>query len=155
MRKSNSIIVLLFIPNNFQYKYKLKHAYLYRFFNSSSIVCLSVSLGSKRLFSTANILQIAEVVRHTWSFLLVVLAMFQAIVRLFRPRETSEMFCHFVLTTKNSSNLVPRSSWSNVQFSGNYAAQTHRKIPPNLFAGYGEIRVGCDFSKSETEKYFK
>ena len=36
-----------------------------------------------------------------------VLAMFFVIVRLFLPRETSEMFRHYVLTTKNNPTSSP------------------------------------------------
>ena len=46
-RKPNSIIVFLFIQNNPSFKNKLKHAYLHRpsMLSSSSIACLSASLG--------------------------------------------------------------------------------------------------------------
>ena len=74
--------------------------------SSSSIAsCLSASLGDKGLFSSANILQIAGVARY----LLAVLPIFFANVRLFTPRETNEMFRHSVFTTKNLY-LAPRSS---------------------------------------------
>ena len=68
--------------------------------SSASITCLSASLENKGLFSTANILQIADVVRRV-VFLLFLLC-FEPIVRLFLPREMSEMFRHFVLTTKTA-----------------------------------------------------
>ena len=61
---------------------------------------LSASLGDKGLFSTANILQIADVVRQV--VLVLFLLCFESIVRLFLPRETSEVFRHFVLTTKTT-----------------------------------------------------
>ena len=56
--------------------------------SSSSVACLSARLGDKGLFSSANILQIAHIVRR--------------VVFLFLPRETSEKFRHFVLTTKTT-----------------------------------------------------
>ena len=60
--------------------------------------CLSASiLGDKELFSSGNILQIEDVVRRV-AFLLFLLC-FQPIARIFLPRETSEMFRHFVFTT--------------------------------------------------------
>ena len=88
----NSIIVLLFIQNIFLSQNKLKHAYLYRcfFFDSA---CLSARLGDKGLFSAANILQIADVVRQV-AFLLFLL--------FFLRRETSEMFRHSVFTIKTT-----------------------------------------------------
>ena len=48
--------------------------------STSSIACLSTRLGDKRLFSNANALQIADVVRRVVfvSFELSVLAMFLA-----------------------------------------------------------------------------
>ena len=57
MRKPNSIIVLLFIK---QAKTGLPQSMT----SSSSITCLSGSLADKGLFSTANILQIVDVVRR-------------------------------------------------------------------------------------------
>ena len=54
--------------------------------------------GVKGLFSTANILQIADGVR--WIVFLLFLLCFWAIVCLFLSLETRGMFCHFVLTTK-------------------------------------------------------
>ena len=71
--------------------------------------CLLASLGDKGLFSSANILQIADVVRRV-IFLLFLLC-FWPIVRLFLPRETNEMFRHFVLTTKTTQ---PRPSSSRL-----------------------------------------
>ena len=50
--------------------------------------CSPASLGDKGLFGTANILQIAHVVRRV-VFLLFLLC-FWSIVRLFPPRETSQ-----------------------------------------------------------------
>ena len=64
---------LLFIQNNSYFTNKLKHAYLHR---STSIACLSASLGEKGFFRTANILQIADVVRRV-VFLLVLLCFSQ------------------------------------------------------------------------------
>ena len=62
IRKPNSIIALLSIQHNPWFKNKLKNAYLHRFkINSSSIACLSESLGDEGLFSSANILQIEDV----------------------------------------------------------------------------------------------
>ena len=49
-------------------------------------------LEDKGFFSSANILQIADVIRQV-VFLLLLLC-FQPIVHLFIPRETSEMFHH-------------------------------------------------------------
>ena len=88
----NSIIVLLFIQKIFLSQNKLKHAYLHRclFFDSE---CLSASLGDKGLFSAANILQIADVVRQV-AFMLFLL--------FFLRRETSEMFRHSVFTIKTT-----------------------------------------------------
>ena len=65
--------------------------------SSSIAACLLASLGDKGLLSSANILQIA------------VLAIFLANVHLFIPRETNEMFRHFVFTTKELY-LAPWSS---------------------------------------------
>ena len=68
--------------------------------SSSSIVCLSPRLGDKGLFSTGNIPQTADVVLRVVSLLLWLC--FKPIVRLFLPRETSEMFRRFVLTAKTT-----------------------------------------------------
>ena len=57
IRKRNSIIVLLFIQNNSQFKNMAKHAYLHRSIDVKFIFD-SARLG---LFSSANILQIADV----------------------------------------------------------------------------------------------
>ena len=57
--------------------------------------CLSASLGDEELFSSVNILQIKDVRRV--AFLLFLLC-FEPKARIFLPRETSEMFPHFVFT---------------------------------------------------------
>ena len=62
-------------------------------------VCLLASFGDKGLFSSANILQIADVVRRDD---LLFLLCFKPIARLFLPLETSEIFRHFVLFAKNN-----------------------------------------------------
>ena len=63
--------------------------------------CLSASLGDERFLSSANILQIADVVGR-------------AKVCLFLPCETSKKFRHFVSLPKQL-NLVPRFSRLTVQ----------------------------------------
>ena len=68
--------------------------------SSSSSTCFSAGLGDEGLFSTANILQIADVVPRV-VFVLFLLC-FYPTVRLFLPREVSEMFRHFVLKTKTT-----------------------------------------------------
>ena len=72
---------------------------------------VSASLGDKGLLSAANVLQIAVVVRRV--VFLLFLLYFEPIVRLFFPRQTSEMFRHFVLT--KILNPVPMSSRLTVQ----------------------------------------
>ena len=67
--------------------------------------CLLASLVDKGLFKCANILQIADVVGR--GVFLLFLLCFKPIVCRFLPRETSEMFRHFVVTTKTT---LPRSS---------------------------------------------
>ena len=57
IRKPNSIIVLLFIQNNSQFKKWLKHAYLHRFIDVQFIFD-SARLG---IFSSTNVRQIADV----------------------------------------------------------------------------------------------
>ena len=92
----NDNTVLLFTQNNSQFKNKLIDVKF--IFDSAR---LSESLGDKGLISSANILQIADVF-HQVVFSLFLLC-FQAIVRLFLPRETSEMFRHFVLTVNKTT----------------------------------------------------
>ena len=76
--------------------------------SSSSIALLSASLEDKWMFSSANILQVANVVRRV-VFLLFLLFL---AVCLIVPRETSEISRHFVLfwqtnsTSKRLPNLV-------------------------------------------------
>ena len=62
--------------------------------------CLSASLGDKELFSSGNIIQTADVVCRVVFFLF--LLCFQPLARLCLPRETSEMFSHFVFTAKTA-----------------------------------------------------
>ena len=71
--------------------------------SSSSIVRLSARLGDKGLFSTANILQLADVFCQV--VFLVFLPCFWPIVCLFLPHETSKMFRQFALTTKTTQFL--------------------------------------------------
>ena len=68
--------------------------------SSASIACLSASLGDKGLFSTAVILQIANVI--CWVVFLLFLLRFQLIVCLLLPYEMKEMFRHFVVTIKTT-----------------------------------------------------
>ena len=92
--------------------------------SSSSIAYLSASLGEKGLFSSANILLIADVVPQ------VVLLM----LLLSRNEWNVPPFCtHY----QKQPNLVPRSSRLTVQYSGNYAVKLtsffkHRILLPNL-----------------------
>ena len=57
IRKPNSIIVLPFIQKNCQFKTINVKLIFYT-------ACLSASLGNKRLFSCANIIQITDVIRR-------------------------------------------------------------------------------------------
>ena len=60
LQKLNSLIVLLFIQNNSWFKNKLKHAYVCRCYVHLDSACLEV----KGLFRSANMLQIADVVKR-------------------------------------------------------------------------------------------
>ena len=60
LRKPNLLTALLFIPNNSQFKNKLKDAYLRRCYFHLDSACLE----DKGLFTSANILQIANAVRR-------------------------------------------------------------------------------------------
>ena len=144
---------LLFIQNNSYFTNKLKHAYLHR---STSIACLSAGLGAKGFFRTANILQIADVVRRV-VFLLVLLC-FQPVVRPFLPLETSEMFRHFVLTTTQ-----PRLQVFSVnglvfwQLCCTTDVIVHISQNSSKFGRHQLVMMNYpwDFSQSETEKYFE
>ena len=76
--------------------------------SSSSIALLSASLEDKWMFSSANILQVADVVRRV-VFLLFLLFLAVSLIVL---RETSEISRHFVLfwqtnsTSKRLPNLI-------------------------------------------------
>ena len=76
--------------------------------SSSSIALLSASLEDKWTFSSANILQVADVVRRV-VFLLFLLFLAVSLIVL---RETSEISRHFVLfwqtnsTSKRLPNLI-------------------------------------------------
>ena len=74
--------------------------------------CLLASLVDKGLFKCANILQIADVVGR--GVFLLFLLCFKPIVCRFLPRETSEMFRHFVVTTKTT---LPRRQFFSVNCS--------------------------------------
>ena len=96
IRKPNSIIVLLFIQNNSQFKNMAKHTYLHRSIDVKFIFD-SARLG---LFSSANILQIADVaLRAVFSLFQ---PWFQLLFSLVLTLETSEMFPIFVFTTKTT-----------------------------------------------------
>ena len=101
IQKPNSIIILLFIQNN---SYILKQAKTC--LHLQLPFCLSASLREKGMIKyCADILQTSDVVRRV-VFLLFLLCLWP-IVRLFLPRETSEMFRHFVLTTKKTTQPRP------------------------------------------------
>ena len=151
MRKPNSIIVLLFIQNNSQFQ-------PVSMLSSSSISCLLASLGDKGLFSTANILQIAVLVRRV--VVLLSLLCFQPIVRLFLPRETSEMFRLFVLTTKTTQ---PRPQVFSVNCSVFWRLCCtidvifHMRQNSSKFGRQQLVMMdyAWDLSQSQTEKYFE
>ena len=84
---------------------------------SSSIACLSAALGDTGLSSTANIFSKYSRCRPS-SYLLAVLATFLANSSPVFLCESSEVFPHFVLTNKNNSTSVSRSSRLTVQSSG-------------------------------------
>ena len=95
IRKPNSIIVQLFIQNN-SLKAWLKHAYLHGSIDVNFIFD-SERLG---LFSSANILQIADVALRV--VFLLFLPCFHLLFRLVLTLETSEMSAIFVFTTKTT-----------------------------------------------------
>ena len=72
--------------------------------SSSSIVCLSARLGDKGLFSTPNILQLADVFCRV--VFLVFMLCFWPIVCLFLPCETSKMFRQMFSLPKQTNFLV-------------------------------------------------
>ena len=101
----------------------------------------TASLRDKGLFSSANILQIADVVCRV--VVLPFLLCFWPILRLFLTREMSELFRHFVPTTKTTQTSSPGLLGLTVQFFGNYAAKlmsflTYRKFFQiwSIVAGY-------------------
>ena len=121
--------MLLVIQNNSHILNQAKTCLPPSMLSSSSIACLFIGKFKR---GCSNIVQTSDVVRLV-VFLLFLLCL-QAIVRLFLPRETIEMFRHFVLTIKKQLNLVPMSSRLTVQFFGNYAVEftsffTYRKLP--------------------------
>ena len=96
IRKPNSIIVLLFIQNNSQFKTRLEHAYLHRSIDVKFIFHRA-RLG---LSSPANILQIADVALRV--VFLLFLPCFYLFFRLVLTLETSETTAIFVATTKTT-----------------------------------------------------
>ena len=66
--------------------------------------CLSASLGDERLFSSANIFQIADVVRRV-VFLLFMLC-FEPKVCLFLPYEKIKKFSHLNYYQNNSTSCL-------------------------------------------------
>ena len=99
IRKPNSIIVLLFIQSNSQFK------------NIAKLTSIDVKFtfdGARLgLFSSVSILQIADVALRV--VFLLFLPCFQPLFRLVLTLETSEMF-----SEPKHLNLVPRSSWLTV-----------------------------------------
>ena len=73
--------------------------------------CLSASLGDKGLFSSANILQIADVVH--WVVFLLFLLCFKPKVHLFFPLEVK--YSAILYSLPKQLNPFPRSSQSTVQ----------------------------------------
>ena len=101
MRKLNSIIFLLFIQIILSLKTSLKHAYLHRSINVKFIFD-SACLG---LFSSANILQIADVALRV--VFLLILPCFYLFFRLVLTLETTEMSAIFQVHNQNNSTSSP------------------------------------------------
>ena len=132
-----------------------------KFIFSCLLIRLSASLGDKGSFSTANRLQIDVVRRVVFLlFLLFSQPILQLIVRLFLPCETTEMFRHFVLTTKRTQpcpkifSVICSIIWHfcctvdvNFQVSQNSSKFGRQKLVM--------INYAWDFSQSETDKYFE
>ena len=103
IRKPHSIIVLLFIQNNSQFKSMAKHAYLHR----SIEVKFIFDSARLALLSSANVLQIADVALrvvfccscHVFSYFF---AQFLLLKRVKCPP--------FLFSQPKQLNLVPRSS---------------------------------------------
>ena len=68
LRKPNSIIVLLFLQNNSKFKNKLKHSNLGRCKHIDNASLSGLILGDQSLLRSANIFQIADVVRRVIFF---------------------------------------------------------------------------------------
>ena len=122
IRKPNSLIVLLFIQNNSSIDPSML---------SSSLVFDSARLG---LFSSANILQIADVALR--DVFLPFLPCFELLFRLVLTLETSEMSAIFVSTTKTTQSRPQVFSVNGALTFKNAAFLRHflvkHKIFPNL-----------------------
>ena len=132
-----------------------------KFIFSCVLIRLSASLGDKGSFSTANLLHIDVVRRVVFLlFLLFFQPILQLIVRLFLPCETTEMFRHFVLTTKRIQlraqvfSVICSIIWHFCctvdvifQVSQNSSKFGRQKLVMINYAWY--------FSQSETDKYFE
>ena len=125
----------------------------------SDSACLSATLGDNGLFRSANILQIADVVRRV-VFLLFLLC-FQPTAGLFLPRETGEIFRHFVVTTKTTQPRLPVPSVNGSiiwRFCGTLYGRHFSHIEKffQIWSTVGSQDELCErFSQSETEKYFE
>ena len=85
------------------------------------------------MFSSANILPIADVV-HRVVFLLFLLCFWPVVhLFLFRLKCSAILYC----SVPKQINIISRASWSAVQFPGNYSVVlmsffTYQKFLPNL-----------------------
>ena len=112
IQKPNSIIVLLFIQSNSQFKGSE---------NMLTSIDVKFIFDSARLglFSSANILQIADVALRV--VFLLFLPCFQLFFRLVLTLETSEMSAIFVFTTKTTQPR-PQVFSVNAKLTYSYAA---------------------------------
>ena len=133
---------------------QLKHAYLHRSIDVKFIFD-SVRLG---LFSSANILQIADVALRV--VFLLFLTCFQLFFRLILTRKTSEMSAIFVFTTETTQRCPQVFSVNGALTCKKAALLTSsvRKSQNSSKFGHQQLAMvnyACTFSQSESGKDFE
>ena len=145
LRKQNSIIVLLFLQNNFKFKNKLKHSNLGRCKHIDNASLSGLILGDQSLLRSANIFQIADVVRRVIFFCSCdVFRQYFAVKRV-KFSTTVSPFCSYYQNNSTSSPGFHGQPFNNLQQGCPFdviltSSVQYDKIWPTA-AGYGELCV--------------
>ena len=160
LRKPNSIIVLLFLQNNSKFKNKLKHSNLGRCKHIDNASLSGLILGDQSLLRSANIFQIADVVRRVIFFCSCdVFRQYFAVNRV-KFSTTVSPFCSYYQNNSTSFPGFHGQPFNNLQQGCTFDVILTSSVQyDKILSKFGQqqlvmVNYACGFKQSETGKYF-